>query len=169
MSVCTFIAADVALSEVINPHYKTLSINEALAFGMNLPETVLSSGIDRNEPDVILWSDDEAGGDCADDFYLLKRDYMLHYCSKPFSVEIQWDCYNEERAKEIIRYIDNVLQKADSVEIWNVWLHDYAPPEIVTTTVNIKDLQPIHIKQMTEYMPYRHDDAPIYHCLRITR
>ena len=59
MSYLTYIASDALFKQVVNPHYKKLSINEALEIGMDIPEFLLESGVDRNEPDVLLWSDTE--------------------------------------------------------------------------------------------------------------
>ena len=184
MSICTFIAADIALDEIINPHYKTLSVNDALAIGVEINEELLSSEIDRNTPNVILWSDTELvlengkvfDGDLDDDFALLTMADTLHYCDKAFGGYIEWHYYTEGRAKKIIKYIDGVLNKTDCVEIWNVWLSDYDPPKIRTISISIKDLQPIHIKQIAESNPWNNKsiinvfgpDTPIHCCLRIT-
>ena len=184
MSVCTFIAADVALDEIRNPHYKTMSVNEALAKGMDINKDLLLSEIDKDAPDVILWSDTtlmlENGkvfdGDLHDNFALLSMKDTLHYCEKPYGVYIEWHYYTEERAKRIIKFIEDVLHKTDCVEIWNVWLSDYDPPKIRMIPVSIKDLQPSHIKQITESNPWDNKsvidtfgpDTPIHHCLRIT-
>lgn len=183
MSVSTFIAADICLSEIRNPHYKTLSINEAIDMGVEIDQGFLADKTDKNTPDVILWSDfnlviDDGkvfDGDAADNFALLTMYGTLHYCDKPFGVYIEWNYFTEERAKAIIKYIQNALLQTDCIEIWNVWLSDYDPPKIKMTTVNIKDLQPYHIKQMDEYNPWENKsivdiyghDAPIHHCLRI--
>jgi len=59
MSYLTYIASDAPFKQVVNSHYKKLSINEALEIGMDIPEFLLESGVDRNEPDVLLWSDTE--------------------------------------------------------------------------------------------------------------
>ena len=38
-----------------SPHLKTLSVNEALAIGMeDIPEQFLEPGFDRDKPDVLL-------------------------------------------------------------------------------------------------------------------
>ncbi len=79
MSVCVFIAADTPLEEVKNPHYRTLSIHEAEQIGMDIPKGLLESGVDPDEPNVILWSDTKLivengkvfDGDHDDDFALL--------------------------------------------------------------------------------------------------
>ena len=49
MSAIIYIASDYPLKEVPNPHLKTLSVNEALAIGMeNIPEQFLEHGFDRD-------------------------------------------------------------------------------------------------------------------------
>ena len=188
LSVCTFIAADICLSEIRNPHYKTLSINEALDMGVEIGEELLIDEIYRNIPDVIFWSDYEliidvdAGkvydGDAADNFALLTMNDTLQYCDKPFGVYIEWYYFTEERANSIIEYIRNALLQTDSIEIWRVWLSDYALPKIKTTTMNIKDLQTFHIKQIDEQEPWNNNtivdtyydyDTHINYCLRIKK
>lgn len=58
MSALFFISSDVPLEEIKNPHYKTFSVNEALAFGLELLSFVLESEtIDRDKSKTILWSD----------------------------------------------------------------------------------------------------------------
>lgn len=184
MSIGLFIAADVYLDEIKNPHYKQLSINEALNMGIVIDAVLLAAGIDKDNPNTLLWSDTELtidsgrlfDGDLEDNFALLIMDNTLHYCDKTFGVCIQWHYYTEERAKKIIEYINNILLKTNCVEIWNVWLTDYDPPQINTTTVNVKDLQPIHIKQIVESNPWDNksiintfgSDTPIHRCFRIT-
>jgi hypothetical protein len=186
MSVCTFIAADVALDEVKNPHEKLLSINEALAMGLEVDESILRSDIDQDEPDVIPWSDTtlviENGklldGDCADDFALLTMDDPRYFCGKPYAVYLDWVYYTEGRAQKIIEYIRDVLEKTDHVELWNVWLSDCdLPPKVKTATIRIEALQPLDIKQIYEYDPWENasirntfgPDTPLHHCLRVVR
>jgi len=57
MSFLTYIASDAPLREVKNPHYRTLSVNEALKIGMEIPEYMLEPEVDRDKPDALLWSD----------------------------------------------------------------------------------------------------------------
>jgi hypothetical protein len=184
MSVCTFIAADVALDEIKNPHYKLLSINEALAMGLEVSEVLLYSGVDRDEPDVILCSDAEVvvnvdkgtvfDGDAEDNFALYTLKDPQAYCDKPYAVYLEWNYYTEERAKRIIAYIKDVLKKTDCVEIWNVWL-DYDTPVVKTVTISIEELQPQDIKEIYDCDPWDNKsiistygpDTPICYCFRI--
>lgn len=184
MSVGIFIAANVYLEEIKNPHHIKLSINEAINIGLDVGEEILSTDIDKDLPDTILWIDTELimdngrliDGDFEDDFALLIESNTLYYCDKIFGVYIQWNHFTKERANKIIEYIKNILLKTDCVEIWNVWLSDCDPPHIETTIINIKQLQPIHIKQITESHPWDNEsiintlgcNTPIHRCLRIT-
>jgi hypothetical protein len=186
MSVCTFIAADIALDEIKNPHYKLLSINEALAMGLKVDKIILHSDTDRDEPGVILWSDTKVvfdvkkgalfDGNAEDNFALYTMNAPQDYCDKPYAVYLEWNYYTEERANRIIAYIKDILKKTDCVEIWNVWL-DYDTPVVKTATISIEDLQPQDIKEICECDPWDNEsiintvgpDTPIYHCFRIVR
>lgn len=80
----TYIASNHPLPEVKNTHYETLSVNEALAMKMEVPDFLLGPDINRDEPDAPLWSDTEIvmdtdsgtvdDGGADDDFAILKLD-----------------------------------------------------------------------------------------------
>ena len=57
MSSMTYIASDYPISEIQNPHERSLSINEALEMGLEVPEYLLKNGIDRNWKNAIHWAD----------------------------------------------------------------------------------------------------------------
>ncbi len=177
MSVCVFIAADTPLEEVKNPHYKILSIHEAEQIGMDIPEDLLESGVNPDKPNVILWSDTkliiEKGkafdGDLDDDFALLHMDNVGHYSDKKYGIYIEWNYPTDGRAKKILKYIQKALKKTDNIEIWCVWLSNYEPPIIKTTTINAQDLEPKHIIELdtSELWNNPDKDVPTYYCLRI--
>lgn len=177
MSVCVFIAADTPLEEVKNPHYKTLSINEAEQIGMDIPESLLESGVNPDKPNVILWSDTKLiiengkafDGDLDDDFALLHMDNVGHYSDKKYGVYIEWNYPTDGRAKKILKYIQKVLKKTDNIEMWCVWLSDYEPPIIKTTIINAQALEPKHIIELdtSELWNNPDKDVPTYYCLRI--
>lgn len=87
MSIGIFIAADVYLEGIKNPHYKKLSINEALIMGVEIDAVFLAAVIDKDLPNTLLWSDTELvidsgrlfDGDLEDNFALLKMDNTLHF------------------------------------------------------------------------------------------
>lgn len=177
MSVCVFIAADTPLEEVKNPHYRTLSIHEAEQIGMDIPKGLLESGVDPDEPNVILWSDTKLivengkvfDGDHDDDFALLHMANVGHYSDKKYGVYIEWNYPTDGRAKKILKYIQKVLKKTDNIEIWCVWLSDYEPPIVKTTTINAQALEPKHIIELdtSELWNNPDKDVPTYYCLRI--
>lgn len=61
MSKLLYIAGDYPLKEVKDPHIKTLSVNEALAAGIEVWDMLLENEtLDRDKPGVILWMDEAA-------------------------------------------------------------------------------------------------------------
>ena len=82
MSHLIYLASDCPLEEVENAHYQTklLSVNEAAAAGIRLPDWL--DGVDRDKPDTVLWQDkdpfeewqrEENGGDGFDDDYSILK------------------------------------------------------------------------------------------------
>ena len=87
MSYLTYFASDYSLPIVKNPHDKLLSVNEALALGVeDIPDILLAPSFDRDKPEVILYSDREVvididrneirDGAFDDDFALLQAEGM---------------------------------------------------------------------------------------------
>ena len=137
MSLMLYLASDVPLDIVKNPHYKRLSVNEALEMGITeIPEHLLAPGFDRDMPDVILWSDinividTENGtfddGGFNDDFEIYDMDdrYGPTESEKEFKVVIECSL-TDGRAKNILEYIRVQLQHTDEIELWSIWLGDY--------------------------------------------
>ena len=52
-----YISSDYPIPEIQNPHERSLSINEALEMGLEVPEYLLKNGIDRNWKNAIHWAD----------------------------------------------------------------------------------------------------------------
>ena len=57
MSSMIYISSDYPIPERQNPHERSLSIKEALEMGMEVQDSLLKSGIDRNWKCAIQWSD----------------------------------------------------------------------------------------------------------------
>ncbi len=93
MSAIIYIASDYPLTKVPNPHLKTLSVNEALAIGMeDIPKQFLKPGFDRNKPDVLLWSDIiDTQSQLDDDFSIWPLDSSTEdiYTEKPYRVYLE--------------------------------------------------------------------------------
>ena len=58
MSHLICLASDAPLPVLPNPHLKLLSVNEALAQGLEVPKSMLEDPeLDPDEPETFLWSD----------------------------------------------------------------------------------------------------------------
>ena len=122
MNSITYIASDYPIPEIQNPHERSLSINEALEMGLEVPEYLLKNGIDRNWKNAIHWVDRSIhfdldngtidDGDFEDDYAIIpiypgRRD--IHSAMKCQSrVEYIWSI---TRAKKILELISDLLVK----------------------------------------------------------
>lgn len=154
MSFCLFITSNIYMEPIKNPHYKQFSINEAIDFGIEIPEMLIHSKVDPDQPDVILWCDSELilegnqpfDGDADDNYGLIPMSDIPKPCKKHYGVYIEWNYFTTNRAQEIINYIKNLMTQTEVVEIWHIWLSDAVSPITKTTTLHINDLRPKHIK-----------------------
>lgn len=163
MSALFYIASDYPLDEVLNPHYRTLSVNEALAIGMEgIPEQLLEPGFDRDKPDVLLWSDIlDSESRLDDDFAVWPLDCSTEdiYTDKKYRVCLEWD-YTEGRAKKIIQYVREHLEHTSELEIWHIWMGDGVCPKIRKCTILIDELTPDDLKELSDLEVYK---EPIIH------
>ena len=153
MSQLTYLASDAPLPEVKNPHYKTLSVNEALSMGIEVGEVFLRPGYNRDEPDVILWSDTEIvfdtdvgtvdDGNFDDDFAILILSDATDdvYTEKKHRVYIEWSC-TKGRSQKIVDYIREQLENTDGIELWHIWMGNEDRPRIRKCTIPIDELTP---------------------------
>ncbi len=134
MSCIMYIASDAPLKERKNPHEFTLSVNEALALGIeDIPEFMLKEGFDRDKKDVLLYADREINidvdsgviedGNFADDFavWLREKDSQMP-TEKKYCAEVEWLRFTTERGAMLIEYLKEQLEDADSIELWYGWL-----------------------------------------------
>lgn len=162
MSYCTYIASDYPLTPVKNPHELSLSVNEALSMGItDIPEAYLAPEFDRDEPDVILYSDrgieinfdtgEVTDGDYADDFSLYPAEGLSDvYTEKKYAVYLDWNKYTKERALKIIEYIKENLKHTDEVEIWHIWAGAGEIFSTKTKRISISMLEPEMIHDLDE-------------------
>lgn len=141
LSSCIYIASNTPLPEVNNPHYKTMSVNEALSMGLIVPDFLLNSGSNREASGVIMRSnietklDIESGilddGDFDDDLAILILDEDTDdiYTEKKYKVYIEWTC-TKGRSQKVIEYIREQLTYTDEIEIWNIWMGNESRPRI---------------------------------------
>jgi len=149
VSVCTFLAADVALQEVA-------------------PTKEYPIHIDIDNGKIY-------DGDADDNFFLNIFEDVRSYTDKKYGVCLEWAYYTDGRAVQILEYIKDVLQSTDSVEIWHVWLMDYYEyderPVIRKISKSISELTVIDIKTLdgAEIWNNEEKDRPSFYCLKVTR
>lgn len=184
MSHCIFIATDIALEELHNPHYNYYSINEALKLGIDLSGYHFNADVDLDSPKTILFCDFEINidtdtgsifdGDADDNFALLQFRETRDYCHKPYGVYLEWNYFTEGRGRRIIEYIKKLTIQTNCVEIWSVWL-GAENPKIITNVIKNDDLKTCHIKEFIDLDNFdsnillKEDEycKEIYYCLKI--
>ena len=151
MSVCTFIASDFPLTEFAPSQDYQLDINVD-------DGTIYDGGADDN-------------------YFLNSFANVEDYTDKKYGVSLEWH-YTDGRATQIIEYIKNALQSANSVELWRVWLTDYYGfedrPFIHRKAITIDELTAKHIKEIDNSEIWnnpdkKYPDRPSFYCLAITR
>ena len=193
MSYYMYLASDQPLPEVKSPHYTYMSINEAAAAGLKMPDYLSGDGIDRDKPDVVVWCDitpDQEDSSFTDDdfdiFPIEKFEDILtqkEYCC---CLELS---YSDGRARNVIAYIREQLKQADTVEIWNIDLSEpELPRRIKRVKIAIDDLDVPMIKKLYHASTYSYVsvsrpgtvlkemgiedeelEVSIQHCYEITR
>lgn len=181
MSVLFYFASDKPLEEIKNPHYKYLSVNEAVEMGIEVPDFVLNSTIiDKDKPKVILWSDLDirkeidsvtrkvVDNGVDDDFSIRPFEYYpeLH-TTKQYMAKLDWDVYSEGRARHIIEYIKKHMEQVDEMEIWNVWLTNLEIPAIHRTEIKLDDVTVETIRMIDDIEVSR--DPITHYCYTIRK
>lgn len=122
MSYLTYFAADKPLVERPNPFVETLSINEALKLGIELDLELLAE-IDRDEPEVILFCEDEAKMSYPNIYHFEADDYLDELgTTKPFTVGVDHGELTTEDLGALADYARHALQDHLQIELWSVWL-----------------------------------------------
>ena len=151
MSACIFMAADVPLREV--------------APSKNYPIHV---DIDRG---II----DDGGAD--DNFFLNTFPDVQDYTDRKYGVSLDWN-YSDGRAEQILNYLKEVLEKAEFVEFWHVWLMSYyeyeESPVLKRRTLSIGEMTIRDIYELDSAEIWNSPDKsipsrPSFYCLKITK
>ena len=131
MSALIYLAADVPLPTVENPHERLVSVKEALELCLEVPAFLLEDdSIDKDKP-MILWTDREDAldtdtgsvwdGDLDDDFSIVPMEKQEDiYSEKHYCARLAWSRYTKGRAGRLILYIRQLLEHTPSVEIWHI-------------------------------------------------
>lgn len=156
MSKLIYIAGDYPLKEVKDPHIKTMSVNEALAAEVEVLDMLLQDEkLDRDEPDVVLWMDDES--DIMDDHFSIipfeKWDEI--HTKKTYCAHLDWK-YSKGRTAQVIAYIKDYLQYTEEAEIWNIWIGtSYPPPRIKKIKISADELTPELLEKIDSMDSYQ--------------
>ena len=115
-------------------------------------------------------------GDADDNYSLFPFTDVWEYTDKKYGVHLEWNYYTEGRAKQLIEYLKNALQNADSVELWRVWLgvsdEFEDSPVIHRQTISVDELTVKHIEEIDHADVWNTPDKmypnrPSFYCLEI--
>lgn len=167
MSLMLYFASDMPLEHRPNPHFKPVSVNQALEMGIpNIPESVLVPGFDRDKPGVLLITDLE-NGTPDDDWGIVPLSHQESPVDPPkaYMAEIEgWK--NDGCARGILEYIRRQLEHTDEIQFWSEWLGDEAI-EIRTKSISLQTLTP---EDLVYFVKLPCAEAPgLRHCLQITK
>ena len=180
MSVFLYIASAAPLGEYQNPHHKLISVNEALALGMEgIPDHMLAPRFDRDAPGVMLWSDapikieiidgraivDDGGFD--DDFVIFPVEKMADFLTEKEFCSCLELSYTEGRANRLIEYLREQLEYTDEVELWHLWLSDDFTERTRTTKIPADELTARDIKELLDIDVWQ--EPRTHYCLTICR
>lgn len=132
MSVYQFLASDAMLETISNEKVFLLSIKEAREKGLSFPfDDKLISNINENEKGTVLYF--EKKEDLGEiDISLEIEDMKIYsddYTDKEYRYRLSWD-YTEQRAEQLINYIEHHLKKAKEIELWEIWMGEKEKPNI---------------------------------------
>lgn len=151
MSSIFYMASDCPLEERPNPNCMMLSVNEALARGIEVSDFLLEPGFDRDKPEVILWCDELDTQEKLDnDFAIFSLNFSAGpdivgcsmddiYTEKKYQVGLEWD-YSKGKAEKVIQYIKEQLKHTSEFEIWHAWVGHGDYPKIRKCTIPIDEL-----------------------------
>ena len=189
MSMMTCLASNTPLEALPNPHMKLLSINEALELGIKVPDSLLYSGVDYDEPESYLWSDIEINidmdprtgevtvtGDVDDNFDIWPVDVVDSLrTDRPFLAAVEWGSPTPGRAEILLDYIRRHLETAEDVELWQLWMggNEEEQPHVKRRSVSFSELTPKIIFNHVQSDAFAHSfpqvDSLTHYCLTITR
>ena len=160
-------ASDTPFSERPNPHEKLVSVNEALAMGVeNIHSFLLEDGFDRDKPNVILVADREVNfdidrgiiedGGFDDDFSVWIADDMHEIKTEKKNIAVlDIVRYTDGRAEQIILYLkDHFDQSGEAkIELWNCWIGSEDLGRLVREKISIAELSKDTIFELINHDP----------------
>lgn len=138
MSRFQFLASDRVLMEVKNPYIELISINEAMARNIKLPDLVMASTeIDRDKKIMIACDSEEQLNELEikNDMYY-SSEYAKEYSNKLYFSELRFR-YTEKRAKQLLDYLKGQMNNLEEIELWSIWLgEEDKSPNIKSKNIN---------------------------------
>ena len=179
MSAFLYLASDHPLPERPNPHFRTLSVREALELGMEVPDFLLEPGVDQDALDTILWSDLELRIDTAaplpadpgpdDDFAVWPMEEKLldMQTEKPYCACVEWGQYSPGRGRLLLEYLREQMQHTKELEFWHIWMdgalgHPFRQAVIPLTELTVEDISELAQADFSH-------EPPTDYCFRIIR
>jgi hypothetical protein len=124
MSRLYYFASDSVLEEHPNPYVKMLSANQALEMGVEVNLDMFEDDLDKDEPDAILYCEDETKLEYPNIYCIDKNDFYDDIgITKQHCTALEWN-YSEATVDVILKYVQNHMKMASELELWSVWL-DY--------------------------------------------
>lgn len=178
MSSMTYISSDYPIPEILNPHERFLSINEALEMGLEIPEYLLKNSIDPNWKNAIHWSDRSIhidldngtidDGNFDDDYSVMSIRPGCRDIHSERKYQSQIECiWSISRAERILTLISELLENTDVVEFWHIYMDDGEKPEIIYYNANVDEFTPQDLIEISNLSTY--DKRAIHHCVRIMK
>ena len=143
MSLYYFFASDTKLLEQRNPYIKLLSVNEAIAHGIEVHTELFEDPFDYDKPEVILYVEDEEQFRYPN----IYKEASEHFCdelgiNKKYLTCLEWD-YEDKNADVVLHYIASQLENMDEIEFWKIWLGKCRNQKTPT-------YHSVHLKEMTK-------------------
>lgn len=151
MSALIYFASDYPLQQLKSPHNRTMSVNEALAAGIKVPDILDLNSIDKDDPSMLLWSDSyithedtgimkDSGFDDDISVFSIEKTEDI-FTAKKYCAALEWPGYTKGRAQKLIAYIGEHLKYTKEIELWHIWMgNSYPPPQIQKTYIRLEDL-----------------------------
>lgn len=178
MSSMIYLSSDSPIPEILNPHERSFSINEALDMGMEVPEHLLTSGIDPDWKNAIHWSDRDIhfdldhgtvdDGGFNDDFAIIPilPGHEDVHSSKKYQARVEC-IWTVGRATQILSLIGQLLEDTDEVEFWHIYMDNGARPGIVRYDASMASFTPEDLMEISSLPTY--DCGTIHHCVTIRK
>lgn len=79
-------------------------------------------GVDKDEPNVILFCEDETQLEYPEIFSIDRKDYFGAFeTTRQYCAELQWS-YSDDTVGAVLNYMQEHMTLANELELWCVWI-----------------------------------------------